>query len=154
MQNKNILYVFFAVVVIFIAVWFIFFRPEKAVAPITENPSSKITYTNASNYLITVDSPSPNATVSKNFKILGQARGMWYFEASFPVELRDQNGNLLNTSIAKAQGDWMTENFVPFIVNVVVPNSYVGPATLVLKRDNPSGEPANDASISFPITIQ
>ncbi|MFM2414968.1 MAG: hypothetical protein RI911_661, partial [Candidatus Parcubacteria bacterium] len=28
-----------------------------------------------------------------------------------------------------------------------------GPATLILKKDNPSGEPQNDASLSIPITV-
>jgi hypothetical protein len=35
-----------------------------------------------------------------------------------------------------------------------VPESYIGEATLVLKKDNPSGLPNKDASISFKITVE
>jgi len=41
---------------------------------------------------------------------------------------------------------------VPFRVTLDV-GAYSGPATLVLKRDNPSGLPENDASISVPIEV-
>jgi hypothetical protein len=48
----------------------------------------------------------------------------------------------------------MTEEFVPFKLQVRVPESYIGPATIILKKDNPSGEVQFDASISFPINIE
>jgi hypothetical protein len=113
-----------------------------------------VTYSNASANLIVVDTPPPGAVTDKEVQVKGRARGTWYFEASFPVELRDANGKILATGIAQAQGDWMTENFVPFSVTVTAPQSYIGPATLVLKKDNPSGLPENDASLSIPLTIE
>jgi hypothetical protein len=48
----------------------------------------------------------------------------------------------------------MTANFIPFRANLKIPTSYIGPATVVLKKDNPSGLPEHEASISFPITIE
>jgi hypothetical protein len=112
------------------------------------------TYINATADLIRVELPFPGAVTGKEFSVIGEARGTWYFEASFPIEVLDSTGNLLATGIAQAQSDWMTENLVPFTANVVVPASYTGPATLVLKKDNPSGLPELDASMSFPITIE
>ena len=112
------------------------------------------TYDNATSDTIQVDLPFPGAVTGKSFTVTGKARGPWYFEASFPVEVRDANGTVLATTPAQAKGDWMTENFVPFEAKITVPESYIGPATLVLKRDNASGLPEHDASVSIPITIE
>ncbi len=112
------------------------------------------TYKNSSKDLITVENPYPGAVTGKNFTVTGSARGTWYFEASFPIEVLDKNGKTIATGIAQAQGEWMTQNFVPFKSDIKIPASYTGPATLVLKKDNPSGMPENDASISFPINIE
>jgi hypothetical protein len=116
--------------------------------------SDKITYTKASADMIVVDLPFPGAVTGKEFSVVGRARGMWFFEASFPVELHDKNGKLLTTAIAQAEGEWMTTNFVPFKAEVKAPITYIGPATLVLRKDNASGLPEHDASISFPITVE
>jgi hypothetical protein len=112
------------------------------------------TYDNASLDLINIDVPFSGAVVGKDFSVIGKARGMWFFEASFPIQVIDKNGYPLATGIAQAQSDWMTENFVPFKADIKVPENYIGPATLILKKDNPSGLLSNEASISFPINIE
>jgi hypothetical protein len=111
-------------------------------------------YTAATRDMIFVSNPYPGAVVGKTFKITGEARGNWYFEASFPVEVRGKNNEVLAQLPAQAQGDWMTTNFVPFSVDITVPQSYIGPATIILHKDNPSGLPENDAMLSIPITIE
>jgi hypothetical protein len=80
------------------------------------------------------------------------ARGNWFFEGSFPVELVDDSGDLAQT-IATAKGDWMTDAFVPFEATLQIPKNLAGPATLILKRDNPSGLPDYDRSISIPVFV-
>lgn len=129
--------------------WFFYMRAP-AVLPAASSP----TYINASANLITVTLPFPGAVTGKTFSVIGQARGTWFFEASFPIEVKDKNGVVLATAVAQAQDEWMTENFVPFKAEISVPESYIGPATLILKKDNPSGLPGHDASMSFPITIE
>ena len=129
--------------------------PVKGPIPTMPEPTTgKINYSNASSDLIVVDLPFPGAVVGKEFSVLGKARGTWYFEASFPVEVLDKDGKTLAIGPAQAQGDWMTTEFVPFKIDLKVPQSYIGPATLVLRKDNPSALPQYDASISFPITIE
>lgn len=183
MQNKNILYSLLAIIVIVVFVLLGFLSMKKEVIIVTsfedcekagypvmesyprqcktpdgrtyaEEIPEKITYTNASDNLIRVDLPFPGAVTGKEFSVVGQARGYWFFEASFPIKLLDKDGNELDVAIAQAQGEWMTENFVSFKADLKAPESYIGPATLVLMKDNPSGLPENDASISFPITIE
>lgn len=109
-------------------------------------------YTNATADSIVVTTPAPGASLGSTFTVSGQARGTWYFEANFPIKVVDQNGALLVQLPVQAIGEWMTEAFVPFTVDVTVPN-YSGPATLVLEKDNPSGEAAFDASVAIPIEI-
>lgn len=113
-----------------------------------------ITYTNATAETIIVENPFPGAVTGKEFSVVGKARGTWFFEASFPIEILDKNGNHLANGIAQAQGDWMTTEFVPFKADIQVPQTYLGKATLLLKKDNPSGLPEKNASISFPFTIE
>jgi hypothetical protein len=119
-----------------------------------EEIPEKFTYSNASADLIVVDNPFPGAVTGKEFTVRGKARGNWYFEANFPIEVRDKDNKILFQSGVQAKGEWMTENFVPFSVVVKVPQSYIGKATVILKNDNPSGLPEHDRSISFPITIE
>jgi hypothetical protein len=111
------------------------------------------TYKNASSSTIVVDLPQPGSVTGKEFIITGKAR-RWYFEGSFPVQILDRDGKILSQGPAKAVGDWMTSEFVPFTYKATVPSTYLGKATVVLMKDNPSGLPENDASISFPITIE
>lgn len=96
----------------------------------------------------------PNSTVSSPLEITGEARGNWFFEASFPVKIYDANNNLLGSSPAQAQGEWMTENFVPFTVslNFSAPTTDIG--TLILEKDNPSGLPENAGEYKIPVRFK
>lgn len=139
-----------------------FFYTQTAHAPVETagnesgvNPAtSDFIYVNASGDTIRVDEPVPNAVVGKTFSVAGSARGVWYFEASFPVEVTAPDGTVLAQLPATANGDWMTNDFVPYIVSLKITNGYTGPATVTLKKDNPSGEPERDASVSFSVVIQ
>lgn len=114
-------------------------------------------YVHASTADITVNLPYPGAVVGKTFSVIGKARGPWFFEGSFPVEIRDVSGILLAQSVAVPQTvntEWMTTDFVPFKADVQIPETYIGAGTVILKKDNPSGLSQNDASVSFPITIE
>ncbi len=104
--------------------------------------------------LIRVNVPAPNQSVGSPIIIEGEARGNWYFEADFPVRLYDSAGQLLATAIATAQGDWMTENFVPFRAILTYQAASEMEATLVLEKDNPSGLPQNADEIRIPLRLQ
>lgn len=101
--------------------------------------------------LIRVTQPSPNQVVRSPFVVRGEARGTWYFEASFPVRLLDANGRELTAVPAQAQGEWMTENFVPFEAKLEFEMPATATGTLVLQKDNPSGLPEQAAEIRIPL---
>lgn len=133
-------------------------HPRRCAVPggptFTEELAS-ITYDNASDDFIRVELPYPGAVVGKEFVVMGEARGHWFFEGSFPLEVRSPSGDIIAGTYATAQGDWMTTDFVPFVSEMFdLPSAYRGPATLILRRDNPSDMPENDASISFPIVVE
>lgn len=107
------------------------------------------------NDLIRLNFPMPNQLISSPLEISGEARGYWYFEASFPVSLLDSQENIIARGIAVAEEDWMTEDFVPFslILEFDQPASEsVG--RLILKKDNPSGLVENDDSLNIPVIFR
>jgi len=103
---------------------------------------------------IIIDTPKANSVIGDNVKISGQAKGNWYFEASFPIQIQDSDGNILATSTAIAESNWMTENFVPFnsliIFSVPTTTSY---GKIVFKNDNPSGDPVKDKFFEVPVSF-
>ncbi|OGZ04681.1 MAG: hypothetical protein A2845_05300 [Candidatus Lloydbacteria bacterium RIFCSPHIGHO2_01_FULL_49_22] len=105
---------------------------------------------------ITVDTPLPETIARSPLTVSGNARGNWYFEASFPIMLVDANGVTLAQVPAQAQGDWMTDDFVPFntILTWSSTSTVATSGVLILKRDNPSGLPEYDDSIAIPVLLQ
>jgi hypothetical protein len=106
------------------------------------------------NEKIVVESPFPGALVKSPLTVTGKARGVWYFEASFPVELQDSNGKTMAQIPAMAQGDWMTEEFVPFTgtLEFAEPETFIG--VLIFKKDNPSGLPEHDDQVRVPVKFK
>lgn len=103
--------------------------------------------------LIKVDSPQPGEDIKSPFVVKGQAKGYWFFEASFPVKLLDEKGNIIKQTFAQAQGDWMTENFVPFesVIDFSIDKNQKG--VLILEKDNPSGLSENAKEIRIPVNL-
>ena len=107
--------------------------------------------------LIKVSSPnlgqSPLDNVSP-IKFWGEARGNWYFEASFPVQVLNEDRTVLGTGIAQAQGEWMTSEYVPFRGEVVFDKPKGKNGFIVFRKDNPSGLPEHDDALEIPIMFE
>jgi len=110
--------------------------------------------------MIRINSPRPNETIKSPLVILGEARGMWFFEGDFPVVLTDRDGKIIAEGYATANpsagGDWMTEDFVPFagVLEFERPEfigAFSKKGTLMLKKDNPSGLPEFDDALEIPV---
>jgi len=106
------------------------------------------------NDFIRVSSPKENDLLVSPLHVRGEARGYWYFEASFPVKLLDSNGKELYVGPIQADGEWMTEDFVPFDSTVVFTQPQTKTGVLVLQRDNPSGLPENEKEIQIPVRFK
>ena len=120
----------------------------------TDGAADKDSSQNDMSDLIIVDNPAPGQAVSSPLTITGKARGTWYFEADFPIKLFDANGNLIASHYGQAQGEWMTEDFVPFIAEIIFENPGTETGTIVLEKDNPSGLEENDAKIEIPVRFE
>ena len=92
-----------------------------------------------------------DATVGSPLQLAGEARGPWFFEASFPVTLLDANGAVLAQSPAQARGEWMTEAFVPFTAQLTFPPPTTPTGTLVLSKHNPTGLPEHAAEVRLAV---
>ncbi|MBX4201153.1 Gmad2 immunoglobulin-like domain-containing protein, partial [Candidatus Parcubacteria bacterium] len=116
---------------------------------------SKFTIVNASKGdLIWLATPLPNQVVSSPLTIAGRARGSWFFEASFPIKILDAAGKVIAQGNAKAQGSWMTTDYVSFTASLAFTKPSSATGTLVLEKDNPSGLPANANELRIPIKFQ
>lgn len=103
--------------------------------------------------LIRISSPRPNQTITSPLQVEGEARGFWFFEASFPVSLLDANGNEipLDPPFIMATEEWMTEEFVPFEATLEFEAPAGQKGILVFHRDNPSDLPENADELRMPI---
>lgn len=114
--------------------------------------------------LIHITYPKSGDIISStsSITITGEARGSWYFEASFPIVVVDWDGRIIGTGHGQAKGDWMTDEFVPFegVVTFIVPvindsnRVYASRGAVILKNDNPSGDPARDKAVEIPIIFK
>jgi len=104
--------------------------------------------------VIQVTSLRPNQLIASPLTITGQARGTWYFEANFPLELQDANGTVLVTAFGTATGEWMTEDFVPFTAELTFTQPTTPTGNLIIKNSNPSGLPENEKTLRIPVKFQ
>lgn len=116
----------------------------------TEEATDKTGDINKSN-LIKISAPMPDEIVKSPLIISGVARGYWFFEASFPVNLVDDSGNEIASGIAQAEGNWMTAEFVPFKAELNFEKPSAKSGKLILKKDNPSGLSQNDDELIIPV---
>ena len=101
---------------------------------------------------IVLEHPLPGKVVRSPLRIQGRAKGSWFFEGDFPVLLTDWDGRIIAQGIASAQGEWMSEDFVPFSSRLEFDHpSYGQRGTLILRKDNPSDNPALDNALEIPL---
>lgn len=118
-----------------------------------ETQSSTETQTVPTTAGVTIAEPQQGATVDGTFTVSGDAPNTWFFEAVFPIQVRDSNDNVIGSGQAQAQSDWTKTGLVPFTAAITIGGGYRGPATLILMKDNPSGLPENDDATTTDIVI-
>lgn len=127
---------------------------QQSATPTNKRP---VMYTpDAAEQLIRVKEPGREQEINAPLKITGEARGQWFFEADAPVVLTDWDGRILAEGYIQADGEWMTDEFVPFSGELEFeqpersgPQSVRG--SLIIQRANPSGQPENDMAVEIPV---
>lgn len=102
---------------------------------------------------IQVSTPQPGQIITSPLTITGQAKGPWFFEATFPIELFDANNKSLGKNFATAQGEWMTESFVPFTSTITFEKPSTVKGKLIIKNANPSGLTENEKELVIPVVF-
>ena len=71
------------------------------------------------------------------------------------MRLDTPGGGVIAHGHAEAQGDWMTSEYVPFTATLTFtqqPSPGLA-GTLILKNDNPSGDPTKEKELDIPVTF-
>jgi hypothetical protein len=85
-----------------------------------------------------VSAPLYGAETKSPLTVAGIAPSNWFFEASFPVTLVDDNNQTLAQAPAQAQSDWTVQGPVPFKAQLNFLVLQETHATVVLREDMPS----------------
>jgi membrane-bound inhibitor of C-type lysozyme len=115
-----------------------------------------VTSPRATSSLIRVDEPAPGDVVGDPVLVSGEARGYWFFEATAPVVVTNWDGLIIGEGYITAEGDWMTEEFVPFAGTIeyeLPADSYSATGTVIFKRANPSGLSENDDAVEVVVQL-
>ncbi|MDF1551690.1 MAG: Gmad2 immunoglobulin-like domain-containing protein [Deferrisomatales bacterium] len=104
---------------------------------------------------VVLEEPTPGQAFTSPLTLRGRARGTWFFEGDFPIELRDARGGIVARHYATARGEWMTQDFVPFEGTLEFPKpERPQPGTLVLRKYNPTDSPARDDAVEIPVMFR
>lgn len=154
MKKKLIIsFLIIAIIIVFFIFWN---NKQKNNAVNNVNNSTKIVEEEYAiqNDKIKIKNPKPKEIINSPITISGQAKGGWFFEGSFPVQIIDNTGVTVGSGVAKAEGEWMTDNFVPFSSTISFDQASTTHGFIIIKKDNPSGLPENDDSVQIPILFK
>lgn len=119
-----------------------------------EETSTLAEYRSRQGVVIKLDPHLERETLGSPLIVTGEVPGNWSFEASFPIELRDSAGTVLDQTIATLDGDWMTTNHVPFSATLTFTEPAAAEtAQLILMKDNPSDLPEHDDDVMVSVKL-
>ncbi len=150
------------IILIIVITWFgfLFFKEKEVVIPPTETPAGIPAEVLAQNViqkkekenLIRLSSPTGETAIESPLVITGEARGYWFFEATFPIVLTNWDGLIIAEGYATADGEWMTEDFVPFTAELTFTKPEYGErGSFILQKSNASGLPEHDDALEITV---
>lgn len=100
---------------------------------------------------IIIYSPDLSQIIESPLLLKGQIDSSWVFEGSFPIEIIDNQNNLIFKGVASAP-NWTNGSGALVDFTATIKFSTAAPSGfLKIKNDNPSGLPENDKSYIIPI---
>lgn len=102
---------------------------------------------------IRVFSPHVNGTIESPLKITGEAKG-WFVDQKLIVQLIDEKGIVLVNTEAKASTDINEEEYVPFEAMIEFDAKNMKAGDLVFQKVNPSNDPSQARTFSFPVFFE
>lgn len=98
-------------------------------------------------------SPQNDELLRSPYRVEGRAKGAWFFEATLPIVLKTASGITLLETYGQADEDWMTSDWVNFHADLSFVSNGEKMGVLIIKKDNPSGLPENEAEVSYPVRL-
>ena len=90
--------------------------------------------------IIKLDNIKEGDTVEVGFEVKGSVTGSWFTEGVFPVRITEKETNsVIITNTARADGEWETEDYVPFSFVIDAEIEEDGIYILRFDKANPSG---------------
>lgn len=136
-MNKSVK-IIYAIIIVALGAWIV-------VSAITMEPQEE---------KVRVFEPVEGQVIESPLTITGEARGYWFFEGSFYIQLLDTQGNELASATAQATDEWTTEEFVPFEASMTFDQPESDKGMLVFNRDNPSGLPEYEEKFLYSVTFK
>jgi len=100
---------------------------------------------------VTISSPDLSKGIKSPLILKGQIDPSWVFEASFPIELFDNQGMSLFSGTASAP-NWTESNSNSVEFTATIKFSTTAPSGILkIKNDSPSGLPENDKAFEIPV---
>ncbi|KXK26380.1 MAG: Immunoglobulin-like domain of bacterial spore germination [candidate division WS6 bacterium OLB20] len=103
---------------------------------------------------ISISNLTTGQSIRSPYTVRGQAEG-WFFEGEFPVKVYDRVGGtqigLGFATVPEAAGSWTDGGMLPFTADVYFVANARTEGVIVLEKNNPSGLPENDESVSIPV---
>lgn len=127
--------------------------PQPLSSASTTVASSSVPVVRPTEKEVVLISPQTDELLRSPYRVYGRARGSWFFEGSLPVVLQTKEGELIVNTYAQAEEDWMTSDWVNFSVDLTFNNNDSREGVLIIKKDNPSGLPENEAELAFPVRL-
>ncbi len=123
---------------------------------IEEDPSADMENDETANLSdqIIVTYPVADQLIASPLIITGEARGTWFFETNFPVDLLDSNENVLVRHYAVTEEGWMTEDFISFTATIEFEDPKTATGFIILRKNNPSDIRENDAELIIPVRFE
>lgn len=162
MKNKVLFFAFLVVLFIILYVLINGFNQNNVDSLNNQNPSDTEEVGNLvndeelSHDMVVVSKPVLGEVISSPLIVEGTARGGWFFEGSFPIDITDIEGNIIAQKYAttKDGADWMVgrEVEIPFEgeIQFTVPEG-VTEGYVVFKKDNPSDLRELDDQFAIPV---
>lgn len=144
----------FVLLALVIALILVTHHTQAPVVPVVPPPVQIEPVPASKDDLIVLESPLPKTSITSPLVVKGRARGNWFFEGSFPIEMVNWDGLIIGGGYATAQGEWMTTEYVPFEGTITFTrpeNDYSDKGWIILRKDNPSDDPKFDNALEVEI---
>ena len=104
--------------------------------------------------MASVTAPMMGSHSKSPLTVTGIAPNNWFFEASFPVTLLDENNQTIAQAPAQAQSDWTVQGPVPFKAELSFLVLQQTRATIVLQEDMPGENRGTPREVRIPVVLE